>query len=197
MLVSIVRGIKPPLGASIRLWLLSLSELRDLPSKSLFILPSRSLAKIPLRVKPGSDHSATSMVQVPHASPDLPVLDFSRWLNPRSDEDKLSAAQELATSCREHGFALLTNHGVAARLVQEAFSYMQRFFAMPEHKKMSVARGSAPEDFKGYTPVGKETVSQCGHHEVIGEKPDDQPEKPKKVEEIKVRLLTCAAASIC
>lgn len=94
----------------------------------------------------------------------LPVIDFSRWLH-GSTEERRSIAHDLTEACRDVGFAYIVNHGVAPALVDEAFAWSRRLFALPADQKMLAPHPPGPEVHRGYSWPGLEKVSQYVHRD--------------------------------
>lgn len=112
----------------------------------------------------------------------LPVIDFSRWLN-GSAEQKKEVATELAKACRQVGFVYVINHGVSETLLEEAFGWSQKLFALPEEKKMLAPHPPGPNVHRGYSWPGLEKVSQYVHKE--GEDSDAEEEALRQVQDCK------------
>lgn len=65
----------------------------------------------------------------------IPVVDLGSWSD-GSAADRKRIASELTEACRRVGFVYVTNHGVPADLLDEAFSWSRRLFDLPLEKKM-------------------------------------------------------------
>ena len=66
----------------------------------------------------------------------VPTIDIGAFLARRADSDTLHA---LDAACRDHGFFLLTGHGID-KLIKAAWTQTHAFFASPASLKRSVAR---------------------------------------------------------
>lgn len=124
----------------------------------------------------------------------LPIIDFSRWLQGSADEKK-KVAHELAEACRRVGFVYVTNHGVPDNLLEEAFSWSQKLFDLPEEKKMLAPHPPGPNVHRGYSWPGLEKVSQYIHED--GKDSDEEDEQLRQVQDCKesyeIGSETCAS----
>lgn len=112
----------------------------------------------------------------------LPIIDFSRWLT-GSPEEKRQVAHDLAQACRNVGFVYVTHHGVPQELVDEAFGWARKLFALPLEQKMLAPHPPGPEVHRGYSWPGLEKVSQYVHQE--GDDPDAEDEALRRVQDCK------------
>lgn len=112
----------------------------------------------------------------------LPIVDFSRWLK-GSPEEKQKLAHELAQACREVGFVYVINHGVSQDLLDEAFSWSRKFFALGPEQKMLAPHPPGPNVHRGYSWPGLEKVSQYVHQE--GADSDAEDEALRQVQDCK------------
>lgn len=60
------------------------------------------------------------------------------------------AALQLRHACEEHGFFLVSNHGVPERLIEEQFEQSHRFFRLPLEQKMELLSDAKS---RGYSPL--------------------------------------------
>ncbi|XP_010255609.1 PREDICTED: gibberellin 20 oxidase 1-D-like [Nelumbo nucifera] len=60
----------------------------------------------------------------------------------------LEASRLVGEACKKHGFFVVVNHGVEARLIADAHRYMDLFFGMPLHQKQRAQR--KPGESCGY-----------------------------------------------
>lgn len=67
---------------------------------------------------------------------------------------------EFTDICHQVGFALVTDHGVDPRLVDDVFDMMRRFFALPLEDKLRIDKQKSPF-FRGWEPVGAETTDNA------------------------------------
>lgn len=65
----------------------------------------------------------------------IPAVDMGSW-RAGSATDRKRIALEIAGACRRVGFVYVTNHGVPADLLDEAFVWSRRLFDLPLEKKM-------------------------------------------------------------
>jgi isopenicillin N synthase-like dioxygenase len=84
----------------------------------------------------------------------IPVLDIGPSLagDPGA---AASLAHAIARTCEDTGFAVIANHGVPVRLVENAFAVAAKFFARPETDKLALKVG---EYNIGYLPFGGQVV---------------------------------------
>lgn len=77
----------------------------------------------------------------------LPVIDIA---SDREDsrETRLAVAESIDAAFRSVGFCYITNHGIPAATIDNAFNVAERFFRAPLERKNSVAVNA---DFMGYT----------------------------------------------
>ncbi len=79
----------------------------------------------------------------------VPVLDLNRF-----GTDRLALAGEAGDAYREFGFCGFVNHGVADRIIDDAYDVFRRFFALPEEIKLRYRSHAGGQ--RGYTPFGIE-----------------------------------------
>ena len=65
----------------------------------------------------------------------IPVIDFSLWIK-GGEQEKRCVARDLADACRRVGFVYVVNHLVQDHLLDEAFQWSRKLFALPQDKKM-------------------------------------------------------------
>lgn len=120
----------------------------------------------------------------------LPIIDFSNFTT--SPETKASVARDLTAACRETGFVYITNHRVAPELVEEAFQWSQRLFALKMEEKMLAPHPDGAKVHRGYSWPGLEKVSQyMGSNGTNGAGNEaDEVEKLRKVRDCKVCLFS-------
>jgi isopenicillin N synthase-like dioxygenase len=91
------------------------------------------------------------------SAPAIPVLDLSRL---DADRDAFLAA--FRPALRGTGFVVLTGHGVADALRDEAFAQADRFFARPVAEKARVTIQGNPHN-RGWAAPGLEKLDEAGH----------------------------------
>ncbi|KAJ2987143.1 hypothetical protein NUW58_g4667 [Xylaria curta] len=89
----------------------------------------------------------------------IPVVDLDSWTGGSATSRK-RIASEISDACRRLGFVYVTHHGVAADLLEEAFSWSRRLFDLPLAKKMLAPHPPGPSVHRGYSWPGLEKVSQ-------------------------------------
>jgi isopenicillin N synthase-like dioxygenase len=74
-------------------------------------------------------------------------------------------ARDLAAAYQEYGFAIVQNHGIDKRVVDQCLECLRRFFALPEAEKRryQLPNGGGA---RGYTPFGIETAKGASHHDL-------------------------------
>lgn len=90
----------------------------------------------------------------------IPVIDFSKWITPSSQEDRVAIAKELADACHHVGFVSIINHGVSPELLEEAFEMSKKLFDLKTEEKMLAPHPDGPTVHRGYSWPGLEKVSQ-------------------------------------
>ncbi|KAG6556243.1 hypothetical protein Mapa_002184 [Marchantia paleacea] len=73
-----------------------------------------------------------------------------------AENDQHKRAQKLKKACLDHGFFYLINHGIDLELIDKVFEQSKLFFDLPVDEKM---RSSQDRNYRGYTPLGKETLN--------------------------------------
>jgi isopenicillin N synthase-like dioxygenase len=82
----------------------------------------------------------------------IPKISLNKLLN--NDNDSISL---LSNALSNHGFFVITNHGISHELFNLAYEYSEKFFNLSDEIKNSYSfRESAGA--RGYTPFGKETA---------------------------------------
>lgn len=77
----------------------------------------------------------------------LPIIDLSSPL-------RVSTANSIHQACVEYGFFYLVNHGVDTEFMRKVLENSAKFFSLPLHHKMDLAR----KHYRGYTPLYAETL---------------------------------------
>jgi isopenicillin N synthase-like dioxygenase len=91
-------------------------------------------------------------------TPDIPLLDISRWRRGTAlDRSRLAARMDQAL--RQSGFLLIERHGMPAALRQRIRAQAQRFFALPAEAKRAC---TAPVGGRGWIPPGGEANAFYG-----------------------------------
>jgi isopenicillin N synthase-like dioxygenase len=84
----------------------------------------------------------------------IPVVDLDLYIKGTKDQQDLFVSQ-LGNAFEEVGFVAVRNHGIAAKLIDDIYSAVKQFFALPEHSKRKYEiAGLAGQ--RGYTSYGKE-----------------------------------------
>lgn len=90
----------------------------------------------------------------------IPLIDFSTFLHPTSNEDKLTTARAILDGFRSAGFIYIRNHGIAKPVVKKTFEQSAEFFKRPLSQKDALAWTTA-EANRGYVAQGREKVTDA------------------------------------
>ncbi|KAL1964656.1 hypothetical protein VTN77DRAFT_6682 [Rasamsonia byssochlamydoides] len=107
----------------------------------------------------------------------IPIVDFSAWKKTDDKAARLQVAKEIVNACREVGFVYIVNHALPDSLLDEAFDWSRRFFALSQEDKLKAPHPKGWAVHRGYSWPGLEKVSQA-----ISEGNDE--ERVKKLREI-------------
>ena len=69
------------------------------------------------------------------------------------------APAQIDAACREHGFFIVTGHGIDAGAFDELESVSRRFFALPAEEKATIAMSRGGTAWRGWFPPGGELTS--------------------------------------
>jgi len=86
----------------------------------------------------------------------IPIIDWSRFV---SEPEAVSA--EIGSVCRDHGFFLVTGHGVPAELIADTFAVGDAFFAQDRAAKAPLSISSNPHN-RGWAQMGSEKLDETG-----------------------------------
>ncbi|GKZ47680.1 hypothetical protein AbraIFM66951_011239 [Aspergillus brasiliensis] len=89
----------------------------------------------------------------------IPVVDF-RALSSRNSQERKDALNQLDEAFQTYGFIYLSNHSIGQKLVDEAFSWSQRFFQLPNEVKELCKHNTVAADHRGWAAVGTGLVNQ-------------------------------------
>ncbi|KAI9654991.1 MAG: hypothetical protein M1821_005744 [Bathelium mastoideum] len=92
----------------------------------------------------------------PAAQQAIPSVDLSAFTTESDIATRWAAATELARSCQSHGYVGIVGHGVPHDVLQEAFSFARRLFALPMEDKMKAPHPKAMIPHRGYSAPGRE-----------------------------------------
>jgi isopenicillin N synthase-like dioxygenase len=96
---------------------------------------------------------------------EIPVVSFAEWTRPGADQ--ASFADKLRSTCHEVGFFRLVDHGIETSFLDDYFSAMRDFFALPEAVKARIDKAQSPW-FRGWERVGAElTDARVDHREQV------------------------------
>ncbi len=86
--------------------------------------------------------------------PGITTIDVARWRG-AADDDRVALASELGDACHQAGFFYLVGHGVENALIEQCFSALADFFALPESRKAAMDKTKSPH-FRGWERLGTE-----------------------------------------
>lgn len=96
---------------------------------------------------------------------DIPMVSLADWNG--TSADRHAFAEELRAICHEIGFFRLVNHGIDPTFLDDYFTALQSFFALPEATKALIDKSNSPW-FRGWERVGSErTDARVDHREQI------------------------------
>jgi len=90
----------------------------------------------------------------------IPTIDFSPWTSEGAMSERLGVAKNLVKACQDTGFAYISNHGVPAKTLDEAFAWSKKFFEWEHGKKMELVQPEGSVGFRGYCPPGSQKAIQ-------------------------------------
>lgn len=88
----------------------------------------------------------------------IPTVDLSAFASDGSQSARLKASKDLYQACHQFGFANITGHGVSEALLEEAFEWTRKLFALPLSEKVKAPHPPTPTPHRGYSGVGIEKV---------------------------------------
>ena len=124
---------------------------------------------------------STSSTQNAHSGrtpSQIPVVDFTPWVQGADKDACQKVAKEIVDASREVGFVYITNHSVSSCLLDEAFEWSRRFFALKTEDKLKAPHPEGWAIHRGYSWPGLEKVS-----DEMGDGNDDS-DRIKKLREI-------------
>ena len=92
------------------------------------------------------------------STPDIPLLDISRWRT-GSAAQRRALAQRMDAALRQSGFLLIEGHGIAGQLMSDVRAAASRFFALPDAVKQPY---STPVGGRGWIRQGAEANAFYG-----------------------------------
>lgn len=69
----------------------------------------------------------------------LPTIDLSGYIAPKSPEDKEKVIAQVRDACRDYGFFQVKGHGVPLSLQRELLKSLDRLFSMPREEKLKLS----------------------------------------------------------
>lgn len=102
--------------------------------------------------------AATTTTEASTAAETLPVIDIAPFFGSDAAA-RASAAAEIATACKRHGFFYVRGHGVPAALVAELEALSRDWFARPVEEKRAIAMSRGGRAWRGSFQVGDELTS--------------------------------------
>ncbi|KAL4794038.1 hypothetical protein BDV19DRAFT_204511 [Aspergillus venezuelensis] len=92
-------------------------------------------------------------------SPSIPIIDLEP-ARTGGQEELNKVAQEVYQAFKHVGFAYIKNHGIPQDLVDEAFNWSSKFFALPSTEKNKAPHPPEGWYHRGYSGIGREKVVQ-------------------------------------
>lgn len=114
---------------------------------------------------PGTTGVTESMIQPIDISPlvamgDIPSADDLQDGGAAVDDDQIAAvARSLDTACRDHGFFIVTGHGLDPALRADLESVSHEFFALEPDEKSRISMARGGRAWRGWFPPGDELTS--------------------------------------
>ncbi|KAL1988275.1 hypothetical protein VTN96DRAFT_250 [Rasamsonia emersonii] len=126
--------------------------------------------------EPITNGSSSGTVNGSPTSFQIPIVDFSAW---KTDDKaaRLQVAKEIVDACRKVGFVYIVNHALPDSLLDEAFEWSRRFFALSQEDKLKAPHPEGWAVHRGYSWPGLEKVSSAMSE-------GDDKERIKKLREI-------------
>lgn len=93
----------------------------------------------------------------------LPVISLTKLKNLNSPGERNKEHQRLYDACYQYGFFYLSNHGIAADLIQQTIDASRNFFQLPATVKEEYAQEKQkvfPKTSRGYVPLHGEFLNQ-------------------------------------
>jgi isopenicillin N synthase-like dioxygenase len=82
----------------------------------------------------------------------IPLIDFAPFLAGEA-VGKQRVTGAIRDACEQVGFLYLANHGVPQAKIDAVFEAAQRFFALPDERKMDPSLRVTPQRTRGYQPL--------------------------------------------
>lgn len=70
---------------------------------------------------------------------ELPIIDLSGYVNPKSPEDKEQVIAQVRDACGRYGFFQVKGHGVPLKAQEGFFQSLSNFFSMPKEEKVKLS----------------------------------------------------------
>ena len=92
----------------------------------------------------------------------IPIADISPFVSNSDTEAKKAAAKQLVEAVKPHGWAAITEYGLSAESLQDAFATMRKLFDLPISEKMKAPHPDALLPHRGYLAKEIENSGQVG-----------------------------------
>ncbi|KAK7417265.1 hypothetical protein QQX98_004699 [Neonectria punicea] len=115
----------------------------------------------------------------------MPVIDFAVLNSPSHGREREAALAELDKGFQTRGFVYLKNHSVPQEMVDEAFAWGRKLFALPLEVKLKAKHpaSGAPEGHRGYAGEGiGHTTQMIFDEEKIEKAKTTSPERKETFE---------------
>ncbi|KAI9733893.1 MAG: hypothetical protein M1834_002548 [Cirrosporium novae-zelandiae] len=93
----------------------------------------------------------------------VPTIDVSPFLHPSdfTDDDRKVILGPMRQACLDHGFFLITGHGVSRELQDRVFKQSRRFFDLPLEQKLELSEEKSwGKSHRGYQMIGGEGAQE-------------------------------------
>ena len=87
---------------------------------------------------------------------EIPIIDFSRFLQPSSHDEPLQVADAIVSAFKGAGFIYLVNHGIQQHAVSGLFAQVRRVFFPPKSPTRSLSFTMALQSSRFFSlPIDK------------------------------------------
>lgn len=89
----------------------------------------------------------------------LPTIDMAPLFDARDSAGQAQVARAIDAACRDHGFFVVTGHGIAPAQFDAVESAARQTFALPEPAKAAISMAHGGRAWRGWFPLGGELTS--------------------------------------
>jgi len=76
---------------------------------------------------------------MPSGGIELPIIDLSGYLNPKSPEDKAEVVARVRDACARFGFFQVKGHGIPVSTQRTFLESLNNFFSLPKEEKKKLS----------------------------------------------------------